>query len=65
MSLHSFNADIREYLKIFFFSSFYRTVKIIRLISKDTIEEGMLQIAQDKLQLERDVTGFEGMKVEE
>ncbi|XP_071512276.1 SWI/SNF-related matrix-associated actin-dependent regulator of chromatin subfamily A containing DEAD/H box 1 homolog isoform X1 [Panulirus ornatus] len=36
-----------------------RTVKIIRLISKDTIEEGMLQIAQDKLQLERDVTGFE------
>lgn len=29
-------------------------------MSKDTIEDGMLQIAQDKLQLERDVTGLEG-----
>ncbi|MPC43588.1 SWI/SNF-related matrix-associated actin-dependent regulator of chromatin subfamily A containing DEAD/H box 1 [Portunus trituberculatus] len=36
-----------------------RPVKIIRLISKGTIEEGMLQIAQDKLQLEREVTGLE------
>ncbi|KAK8734847.1 hypothetical protein OTU49_005686 [Cherax quadricarinatus] len=36
-----------------------RPVKIIRLVSKDTIEEGMLEIAQDKLQLERDVTGLE------
>ncbi|KAK3854378.1 hypothetical protein Pcinc_039143 [Petrolisthes cinctipes] len=36
-----------------------RAVKIIRLVSKGTIEEGMLQIAQDKLQLERDVTGME------
>lgn len=36
-----------------------RPVKIIRLISKGTIEEGMLQIAQEKLQLEREVTGLE------
>lgn len=36
-----------------------RPVRIIRLVSKDTIEDGMLQIAQDKLQLERDVTGLE------
>lgn len=35
-------------------------MKIVRLVSKGTIEEGMLQIAQDKLQLERDVTGTEG-----
>ncbi|KAG7176816.1 SMARCAD1b-like, partial [Homarus americanus] len=35
-----------------------KPVKIIRLISKDTIEEGMLRIAQDKLQLERDITSL-------
>ena len=40
-----------------------RPVKIIRLISKGTIEEGMLQIAQDKLQLEREVTGIEGKEL--
>ncbi|XP_068241502.1 SWI/SNF-related matrix-associated actin-dependent regulator of chromatin subfamily A containing DEAD/H box 1B-like [Palaemon carinicauda] len=34
-----------------------KPVEVIRLVSKGTIEEGMLQIAQDKLQLERDVTG--------
>lgn len=36
-----------------------RPVKIVRLIGKGTIEEGMLQIAQEKLQLEREVTGLE------
>ncbi|XP_064119828.1 SWI/SNF-related matrix-associated actin-dependent regulator of chromatin subfamily A containing DEAD/H box 1 homolog isoform X2 [Macrobrachium nipponense] len=34
-----------------------KPVEVIRLVSKGSIEEGMLQIAQDKLQLERDVTG--------
>lgn len=35
-----------------------KPVQIIRLLSKGSIEEGMLQIAQAKLQLERDVTGI-------
>ncbi|XP_066976511.1 SWI/SNF-related matrix-associated actin-dependent regulator of chromatin subfamily A containing DEAD/H box 1 homolog isoform X1 [Macrobrachium rosenbergii] len=34
-----------------------KPVEVIRLVSKGSIEEGMLQIAQDKLQLEKDVTG--------
>ena len=33
-----------------------RPVKIIRLISEDTIEEGIHTIAQDKLQLERELS---------
>ncbi|KAK7077745.1 ATP-dependent helicase smarcad1 [Halocaridina rubra] len=34
-----------------------RPVEVIRFVGKSSIEEGMLQIARDKLQLERDVTG--------
>ena len=33
-----------------------RPVKVIRLISEDTIEEGIHTIAQDKLQLEQDLS---------
>lgn len=29
---------------------------MIRLISKDTVEEGMLRCARDKLKLEKDIT---------
>lgn len=36
-----------------------RDVEIIRLISKDTIEEGILQAAQRKLKLEKDITSNE------
>ena len=34
----------------------HREVKVIRLVSRATIEEGMLQHAQMKLRLEKDVT---------
>ncbi len=33
-----------------------REVKVIRLVSRGTIEEGMLQHAQMKLRLEKDIT---------
>ena len=36
---------------------FCREVTVYRLISKNTVEEGMLRCAQAKLQLEQDVTG--------
>lgn len=36
-----------------------RTVKVIRLISKDSIEDGMLRIGQKKLKLEQDMTACE------
>lgn len=39
---------------------FYRPVTIIRLLSEGTIEEGMYEIAQEKLHLERQITGNEG-----
>ena len=35
-------------------------IYIFRLISEDTIEEGIYTIAQDKLKLEQDVTGKDG-----
>lgn len=35
-------------------------MRIIRLLSKDTIEEGMYKIAQEKLNLEKKITGNEG-----
>lgn len=38
-----------------------RPVTIYRLISKGTIEEGMLQVAREKLNLEREVTTNTGM----
>lgn len=34
----------------------YRDVHVIKLISKNTIEEGILSIAKDKLKLEKDIT---------
>ena len=34
---------------------YYREVQIVRLISKDTVEEAMLKCSLDKLKLERDV----------
>ena len=33
-----------------------RPVRVIRFLSADTIEEGIYAIAQDKLQLEKDLT---------
>ena len=42
---------------------FYREVKVIRLISKETIEEGMLQVAEDKLRLEKDISSDESSNV--
>ncbi|XP_063066399.1 SWI/SNF-related matrix-associated actin-dependent regulator of chromatin subfamily A containing DEAD/H box 1b isoform X2 [Engraulis encrasicolus] len=36
-----------------------RTVRVIRLICKDTIEDGMLRIGQKKLKLEQDMTAAE------
>lgn len=38
----------------------YSSVKIVRLISKNTVEEGMLRVAQAKLRLEQDVTATTG-----
>lgn len=43
---------------------FYRPVTIIRLLSKGTIEEGMYEIAQEKLHLEQQITGNEGKSTE-
>jgi len=37
-----------------------REVKVIRFTSEDTIEEGIHQVALEKLKLEQDVTGEEG-----
>ena len=37
-----------------------REVNIIRFMTEDTIEEGIYNIAQDKLKLEQDVTGKDG-----
>lgn len=34
----------------------FREVKVIKLISKGTIEESMLKISQQKLKLEQDMT---------
>ncbi|KAK3091472.1 hypothetical protein FSP39_020046 [Pinctada imbricata] len=39
-----------------------REVKIIRMISKGTVEEGILNCAREKLKLEKDVTTAEGKK---
>ncbi|XP_021366785.1 SWI/SNF-related matrix-associated actin-dependent regulator of chromatin subfamily A containing DEAD/H box 1-like [Mizuhopecten yessoensis] len=37
-----------------------KEVSIVRLIVKDTVEEGMLRCAQEKLKLEKDITTSEG-----
>ncbi|XP_064473024.1 SWI/SNF-related matrix-associated actin-dependent regulator of chromatin subfamily A containing DEAD/H box 1-like [Ornithodoros turicata] len=34
-----------------------KEVQVVKLVSKDTIEEGILSVARDKLKLEKDVTG--------
>lgn len=36
---------------------FFRPVKVIKFISKDSVEESMFKVAQDKLNLEQQVTG--------
>lgn len=36
---------------------FFRPVKVIKFISKDSVEESMFKAAQDKLNLEQQVTG--------
>lgn len=38
-------------------NQFSRSVKVIRMLSKGTIEEGMLRCAQGKLQLEKEMIG--------
>uniref|UniRef100_A0A673WWD0 DNA helicase n=1 Tax=Salmo trutta TaxID=8032 RepID=A0A673WWD0_SALTR len=42
-----------------------RTVKVIKLISKDSIEDGMLRIGQKKLKLEQDMTASESQDDED
>ncbi|XP_038820928.1 SWI/SNF-related matrix-associated actin-dependent regulator of chromatin subfamily A containing DEAD/H box 1B-like isoform X1 [Salvelinus namaycush] len=42
-----------------------RTVKVIKLISKDSIEDGMLRIGQKKLKLEQDMTASESQDGDE
>ena len=39
-----------------FFPPFFRPVKVIRFISEETIEEGIYNIAQEKLRLEQDLS---------
>ena len=41
---------------------FRRPVRVIRFLSADTIEEGIYSIAQDKLQLERDLSADDSEK---
>ena len=41
---------------LLYFRTFYREVSVVRLISKDTVEEGMLRCARGKLKLEKDIT---------
>ena len=36
--------------------SFFREVKVLRLVCKNTVEEAMLSCAREKLKLEKDVT---------
>lgn len=38
----------------------FRTVQVIKLISKDSIEACMLRVGQEKLKLEQDMTTDEG-----
>lgn len=38
----------------------YRTVQVIKLISKDSIEACMLRLGQEKLKLEQDMTTDDG-----
>lgn len=38
----------------------YRSVQVIKLISKDSIEACMLRVGQEKLKLEQDMTTDEG-----
>ena len=45
------------YLHFFFFIS--RPVRVIRFVSKDSIEEGIYSIAQEKLKLEQDLVNSE------
>uniref|UniRef100_A0A8C7LA41 SNF2 related chromatin remodeling ATPase with DExD box 1b n=1 Tax=Oncorhynchus kisutch TaxID=8019 RepID=A0A8C7LA41_ONCKI len=42
-----------------------RTVKVIKLISKDSIEDGMLRIGQKKLKLEQDMTASQSQDGDE
>ena len=39
---------------------FSRPVTIMRFVSEGTIEEGMYEVAKEKLKLEQQVTGDEG-----
>lgn len=39
-----------------------RTVQVIKLISKDSIEDAILQLSQKKLKLEQDMTAAEQSK---
>ena len=41
---------------------FLRPVRVIRFLSADTIEEGIYAIAQDKLQLEKDLSADDNEK---
>lgn len=50
-----------EYLESYNVQFIFRSVRILRLLGQDTIEEGMYEIAQEKLNLEQQLTGSEGM----
>lgn len=45
-----------------FLLSLYREVTVYRLIASNTIEEAMLQCAQNKLRLERDMAAMDNGK---
>ena len=45
-----------NYHKVSTLSLYCREVKIVRLISKDTVEEAMLRCGKEKLKLEHDIT---------
>lgn len=51
------NVVINKHYKQYF--AWHRNVKVIKLISKDSIEDAMLRIGQRKLKLEQDMTATE------
>lgn len=49
----------RTVLNVMIYCMGIRTVQVIKLISKDSIEDCMLQLGQKKLKLEQDMTAAE------
>lgn len=57
--MHYYKETIKTDLSYFVV---FREVKVIKLISKGTIEESMLKISQQKLKLEQDMTAADSGK---